>query len=133
MQVGQQGQPSQAEAEQGLFDLLPAAVEVAAAAACSLTPELAAAFVMLLPLDAQKVGSASRLVACLTHARRLPASRVQFSSCMCMNLLHAQRVPKLVAGGLPAPPAAAPPVQRSGSGHADGPPACGGAARLTAE
>ena len=56
MQAGWlQAQPGAAAVGPITFELLQEATEIAAAAAAGLTPELAAAFMMLLPLDGQKV------------------------------------------------------------------------------
>lgn len=81
MQAGQHMQPTEAEPEQDVFDLLQAVVEVAAAAPSGLTPELAAAFVMLPNLDARRVslwarkasrGCVLRLTSCAFLCLRAP-------------------------------------------------------------
>ena len=64
---GQQLQSEPAAGGASTFELLQEATEVAAAAAAGLTPELAAAFMMLLPLDGQKVsGMLSFVLAAVT-------------------------------------------------------------------
>ena len=57
-----QTHPEAATGGASTFQLLQEATDVAAAAAGGLTPELAAAFVMLLPLDGQKVRGMMRFV-----------------------------------------------------------------------